>query len=170
MKSETEEIIIYVENLEILTNEELNRRINKDTWSVLECLKHLNLYGDFYLDEIHKKMNQNFEKSSEFFHSGFLGNYFAKSMLPKQKLNKMKTFKSMDPIHSNLTRDVIKEFLEQQSKMLDLLKIARSKDLEKTKTSISISKWIKLKLGDVFKIVIYHNIRHIQQIKNILNY
>ncbi|RXM56703.1 hypothetical protein BOQ60_25350, partial [Chryseobacterium sp. CH1] len=30
-------------------------------------------------------------------------------------------------------------------------------DLEKTKTSISISKLIKLKLGDTFRFVIYHN-------------
>lgn len=40
-------------------------------------------------------------------------------------------------------------------------------DLNKTKTAISISKWFKLKLGDTFKVVIYHNERHIAQARKV---
>lgn len=45
--------------------------------------------------------------------------------------------------------------------------MARNKDLGKIKTSISISKWIKLKLGDTFRVIIYHNERHIVQANKI---
>jgi uncharacterized protein (DUF2249 family) len=47
--------------------------------------------------------------------------------------------------------------------MLELLEIARSKNLNRIRTSISISKLIKLKLGDTLRVVIYHNGRHLQQ-------
>ena len=57
----------------------------------------------------------------------------------------------------------IDKFLEQQHQLLEILKIAKTKDLNKIKTAISISKWIKLKLGDTLRVVIYHNKRHIAQ-------
>lgn len=89
-------------------------------------------------------------------------------MLPKEKLNTMKTLKTMNPIHSNLDKGVVNTFIKQQKKMLELLEEAQYIDLEKTKTNISISKLIKLKLGDTFRFVIYHNQRHVEQIKRIL--
>jgi hypothetical protein len=48
-----------------------------------------------------------------------------------------------------------------------LLDKAKNVSLGKTKTGISISKLIKLKLGDTFRFVIYHNIRHIEQAKRV---
>ena len=97
------------------------------------------------------------------FNSGRLGNYFAKSMLPKEKSIKVKTFKDKNPLHKELDKEVLDEFIEQQDSLLSLLTIAENKNLNKIKTGISITKWIKLKLGDTFRIVIYHNERHVQQ-------
>jgi len=93
--------------------------------------------------------------------------YFVESMLPKPKPNKAKTFRSMDPIHSRLDKSVIDRFIEQQDSMIKLLEISKNKNLNRIRIPVSISKLIKLKLGDTFRFVIYHNIRHIQQIKNI---
>ncbi len=141
----------------------LNWRPAEDKWSVLECIEHLNLYGDYYLPEIKKRMQASKRGSVEVFKSGFLGNYFAKSMLPKEKLNTMKTFKNMNPIHSVLTKSNLERFLEQQQHTLELLNIAACKNLNKVKVPVSISKWIKLNLGDTFRVLIYHNDRHMVQ-------
>lgn len=146
----------------------LNWRSTKESWSVLECIEHLNLYGDYYLPECERVMELSHHISDKNFKSGWLGNYFAQSMLPKEKLNKMKTFKDKNPINSQLTKSTLDRFILQQQKTLDLLHIARNKNLGKIKTGISISKWIKLKLGDTFRVVIYHNDRHMVQIDNIL--
>lgn len=89
-------------------------------------------------------------------------------MLPKEKLNKMKTLKISNPIHNLLDKSVIDEFIKQQNKMLELLEKVKTVDWEKTKTSFSISKFIKLKLGDTFRFVIYHNLRHVNQAENTL--
>ena len=58
---------------------------------------------------------------------------------------------------------VIATFLEQQEKLLLLLHQARRINLNKIKIPISIAKYIRLKLGDVFMFIIAHNIRHIRQ-------
>ncbi|NMH88660.1 DinB family protein [Flavivirga algicola] len=150
------------------TIDALNWKENKDIWSALECIAHLNLYGDYYLPEIEQQITKSQSKPETYFKTGFLGNYFAKSMLPKEKLNKMKTFKDKNPIGSDLDKRALERFLVQQEKMLKLLDKARHVSLNKTKTAISISKLFKLKLGDTFRVVIYHNERHLVQAQNVL--
>jgi hypothetical protein len=164
----TKQLILEAELLKEKSEEDLNVKENSTSWSVLECLEHLNLYGKFYLPEIAKRISENRGKKESVFKSGWLGNYFANSMLPKATLNKMKTFQNMNPINSQLDKKVIDEFLSQQEQMLLLLDQARKISLNKTKTAISISKLIKLKLGDTFRIVIYHNQRHLIQAKRVL--
>lgn len=160
----TRECLAKGEQLRDLPEAALNLKQNETSWSALECLEHLNLYGRFYIPELSKRVAEARAGSEPVFKSGKLGNYFANSMLPKDKLNKMKTFKNMNPLNSRLNKDqVIAEFLEQQQELLRLLEHARKISLNKTKTSISISKWIKLKLGDTFRFVIYHNQRHLVQ-------
>ena len=141
----------------------LNYKHDPKSWSVLECLEHLNRYGHFYIPEIDRSINGSQHINEEVFKSGLLGNYFAKSMLPQKKLNRMKAFSSMNPNGSELSSRVVVEFIDQQKELLSLLELAKSVSLNKNKTTISISKWIKLKLGDTFRVVIYHNLRHIEQ-------
>mgnify|MGYP006203003423 CR=1 FL=1 len=68
-------------------------------------------------------------------------------MQPKEKLNKMKTFPSMNPKGSKLTVAVIDEFISQQNNMLDLLNQAQNVNLTKTKTNI-------------FKIKLYNRLKY----------
>lgn len=168
LKIQTQEHILFAENLLQETDEKLNSRISHESWSVLECLEHLNRYGNFYIPEISHRISSSTTSHTSSFKPGILGNYFTQSMLPREKLNKMKTFKNMNPINSQLDKNVVEEFIRQQLRLLELLKKARNIDLNKVKTNISISKLVKLKLGDTFRFVIYHNARHILQAERVL--
>jgi hypothetical protein len=164
----TQKNINEVEKLKKLPVKTLKQKPNAESWSILECIEHLNRYGDFYIPEIQNRIDKSIYEKSEIFKSGFLGNYFAKSMLPKEKPNNMKTFKSMNPLNCSLDESVLDKFIYQQKQILDLLAKAKNTDLTKVKTSISITKWIKLRLGDTFRIVIYHNLRHVEQAKKLI--
>ncbi len=170
LKHRTKQMIEELTELSALSLAALNHRNAPQSWSILECLAHLNLYGDFYIPEIENRIKTAQPSDNETFRSGWLGNYFALSMLPGEngKLNKMKTFKSMNPIHKPLNAVVLDKFKSQQMELLRLLDLASLVDLGKVKTSISISKWIKLKLGDTLRVVIYHNQRHMLQADNVL--
>lgn len=163
----THQVLNEAEQFNQLPNDILQWKPDSEKWGILECLEHLNRYGKFYLPEIEQRI-KTAKPAAQTFKSGWLGNYFALSMLPKEKLNKMNTFKNMNPTGSKLNREVIDDFIHQQKKMLNLLEACRKVDLNKTETSISISKWIKLKLGDTLRVVIYHNQRHIVQAQNAL--
>ncbi|MES2477891.1 MAG: DinB family protein [Bacteroidota bacterium] len=167
----TEQNIISAKKFKLLSIEQLNYKSNPEEWSILECLEHLNLYGDYYLPEIEKTMlEQKKQYSSPMFKSGVLGNYFANLMLPKEngQIKKMKSPEDKNPVHSQLSFTTIERFLKQQELLKKLLEQSKTKDLTKLKTPISISKWIKLRLGDTFRFVIYHNQRHIAQAERLL--
>lgn len=144
-----------------LPEDTLNWKMTPEKWSILECIEHLNRYGHFYIPEIGQRIENSKHPPSANFSSGWLGNYFANSMLPGK--SKMKTFQSMDPANSSLEKQVIEQFISQQHQLLELLNQSRNTDLSRVRTSISISKWLTLKLGDTFRVVIYHNQRHIVQ-------
>lgn len=164
----TNQNLAFAETLKAKSKEQLNWRANEKSWSILECLEHLSLYGDFYIPEIQNVILKARSKSDVAFKSGFLGNYFAESMLPKEKMTKMNTFKSKNPIHSRLELTTIYRFIDQQHKLIDLLEQSRNISLNNEKTQISLTKWIRLKIGDTFRFVINHNIRHLKQIENIM--
>lgn len=164
---QTRQIINHVEKLKTHDLHTLTWKENEISWNILECLAHLNLYGDFYLSQIEGKIKSSNTKADLEFKSGFLGNYFAKSMLPKEKLNKMKTFKDKNPLNANLDKTVIDKFINQQIKLLDLLNQSRNTSLNKVKIPTSISSLIRLKLGDTFQFFVNHIIRHLKQIDRI---
>lgn len=166
----THQIKQEVLNLELLSDTDLNTRPQPASWSILECIEHLNRYGHFYIPEIAIKISTSpYHSPSPTFKSGYFGNYFAKRLLPKVKLNKRKTPRAMNPSNSKLNRSVLTIFIQQQNSLIALLEQAKTIDLNRTKTSTLFGSWVKLRLGDTLKIVVFHNLRHLEQIKSIVH-
>lgn len=164
----TKKALEEVEQLKKLPLEQLNWKEDSQTWSVLECIEHLNLYGDFYIPEIRRRIAAASKANNPIFKSGLLGNYFAKMMLPTDNMKKMKTLRDKNPNGSQLDISTLDRFRQQQQDLMTLLNQGKNVDLTKTRTSISISSLIKLRLGDTFRVVVYHNQRHMAQVHGIL--
>jgi hypothetical protein len=158
-----------VKEFETLSNDQLQFK-NGERWSILECLEHLNLYGDFYLVEIEKQVIASPRKTIPTkFKSGLLGNYFANLMEVKNgKITKMKSPKDKNPSNSNLSITTISRFLKQQERLAILLNQCRNIDLTKTKAAISLTNLIKLRLGDTLRFYTYHIERHVLQAERAL--
>lgn len=164
----TNNFILQVEVMRSKGMEALQWKRNSETWSVLECLEHLNLYGEYYLPKIKEAIDASSTKAQAHVRSGWLGNYFAESMLPKEGGKKMKTFNDKNPIYGSTDIQVIDRFLQQQQTMLRLLHASEHVNMNKIRIPVSISPWIRLKLCDVFRFTINHSIRHLHQINCIL--
>ncbi|PIY07494.1 MAG: hypothetical protein COZ18_17180 [Flexibacter sp. CG_4_10_14_3_um_filter_32_15] len=191
---EVKTILQKAQKLQTLSNDELNSRPNTESWTILECIEHLNRYSDFYLQEIEKRIDKKMDKNKGklnpkqdyIFKSGWLGNYSANSMLPIQKGivsigesdtpkgnhflkigNKMKTFKDKNPIHSGVDRRVLDTFIDDQNEFIRLLEKSKNVDWNKTKASLTLP-LLKFNLGDTFRFIINHEIRHFFQIEKIL--
>jgi hypothetical protein len=137
-------------------------------WSVIQILEHLNSYGRYYLPAIEKSLRLN-KPPKENFTPGWFGNYFTKIMKPGTDgsiRNKMSSPKDHRPPASLDIKPVMDDFMSQQQQLLDLLEKAKQKNIGAIRTPISISRFIKLKVGDTFRFVIAHEQRHFVQIAN----
>jgi hypothetical protein len=166
-----------VKNLQELPLEKLRYKRTDISWSILECLEHLNLYGDFYLPEIKKtiekaieaKSRQDAKSTNEIFKSSFFGEMFVNLIQVKNgKIKKMKTVKDKIPESAELNNLTITTFLAQLNVLKLFLETVqyREIDLMKAKTPIALTRLIKFSLGDTFRFMVFHIERHVLQAKN----
>jgi hypothetical protein len=166
----TRGIIERAKQLERMPEATLHHKTGQKQWSALECLDHLNRYGDFYLPEIEKAIAAAPASDESDFKSGWLGNKSAMSMLPqKGGLKKMKTFKRKNPTVDGLRPETLKTFIAQQQAFLKLLEQSAHVNLTKTKTSTTLP-LLRFRLGDTLRFVIYHNGRHMQQAERAIHF
>ncbi len=169
LRDRTKNAIESAEIFKSLSDEQLNQRNSPESWSILECIEHINLYGEFYLNEFENRILKSSFPNSEFHKTGIIGNYSANSMLPKDGKTsmKMKTFEHMNPINSELSSTILDKFIKQQRHFLQLLDQAEKVNLTITKCSLTI-KGLKFRLGDALRFYAFHNERHIIQAQKIL--
>lgn len=147
----------------------LNKQPAPNKWSVAQVIEHLNSYNRYYLPEIEKSMEKKVAYNPVF-KSGLFGNYFTNMMAPKASkvVNKMSSPKDHVPKSDLDSSKVLEEFVKGQNKLVRLLEQAEKANLGKLRVPISISRFIKLKLGDTFRFLIAHQQRHFVQIDNTL--
>lgn len=132
-------------------------------WSIAQCLEHLNSYGRYYLPQLQQTLSSaNHNHPITQFRSGLLGNYFTNLMNPDKSRSKMKSPAGHTPAVELNTYEVVAEFIQQQEELIKILQLSRTRNLNK-RVPISISKIIKLKLGDVLQFLIAHDERHLRQ-------
>lgn len=171
LRTRTRVLILELNQFRKMDPEALMARTTSGGWSVAQILEHLNSYGKYYLPLIETKLRVNKTFSHDYFTSGFFGNYFTNSMLPKNGVvtNKMKTPGGHNASNDPDSYDMIEEFLTQEYLLLQFLDQAESVDLNAIRIPISLTKLIRLKLGDVFGFLVAHHERHFLQIRNTLH-
>lgn len=162
--------LAQAEQLKQIPEAEMLQQPQPGKWSIAQVLEHLNGYNRFYLTEMEKALRGNRVSVAPVFKSGFIGNYFTNLMQPKEDGTIAK--KMSAPAEYNFGPDldaakVLNEFIAGQQKLVMLLDKARNADLGGLKVPISISRFIKLKLGDTFRFVIAHQLRHFIQIDRV---
>lgn len=157
------QIDVVVKQFQNLSDEKLNRGGENGGWSIAQNLEHLNLYFNYYNPAISRALNTaNEDLDAKQFRSGWLGNYFSRSMDYRTN-KKVKAFKDYIPSKQLNAAKVVQTFIQNQEELLQLLRKSKSYNLTKVRLAISLTRWITMRLGDVFQFVILHNERHIVQ-------
>jgi hypothetical protein len=145
------------------------------TWSCSEVIQHMNAYASHYHPTLLKKMkSEENEQPVPVFVSSPLGASAWKSMRLGNAGNirrKFKTPKLFNPAKNKLLvrTNFLEECEQHQKVLLTILDQAKKVNLRKVKISWSLSRLIRLRLGDALMFIVYHNRRHQQQLMNILS-
>ncbi|HEX2532254.1 MAG TPA: DinB family protein [Chitinophagaceae bacterium] len=171
LQADVRQLLLVMEYVKGLDDARLTAQPAPGKWSAAQVLEHLNAYSRYYNEVIGRTLAGTASAPKAWFTPGWLGNYFTNLMLPKdvsEVKNKMKAPKGY-AFENNLdAREVVEEFVAHQTRLLELLNTARRHDLGRIRIPISISKIVKLKLGDTFRFLIAHEQRHFVQLRNAL--
>jgi len=162
------QLIGFGESLRTLDKELLNARPTKESWSILECLEHLNKYSAHYLPLLVQQAENASPRKKKVYRPGLLGKPFAIAMHPAKRAKKMKSPKNMNPMGSSLMPSLINTFIVDQRKFLALLSALDGRSLKGSRVPISIVPIIKLHLGDMLSTLVWHNARHCLQAEEAL--
>ena len=172
LQEDIQQMLAVANDIQYLPDAHLSRQPQAGKWSIAQVLGHLNSYNRYYLPEINKALQKGSKhKPNPLFKPGWFGNYFTKMMQPGKDgvvANKMQSPKDHRPAEKLNAKTVISEFINGQQKLLNYLQQAERTDMAKLKVPISISRFIKLKLGDTFRFLIAHQLRHFVQLKQVL--
>lgn len=173
LQADVRQIILEADRLKSIPPTDLQKTPAPGKWSVAQVLEHLNFYNRFYIPAIEQKLHLSQRGPSASFTPGWLGNYFTNIMKPKPDNSipkKMKSPKNAEPAAQPDAKAMLDEFISHQHHLLNLLKIAKSANLNSIRIPTSLSKLITLKLGDTFRFFIAHQQRHFVQIQSVMNY
>lgn len=145
------------------SKEKLLKSSSTGGWSILQCLDHLNSYGLYYLPRIELALKKCKKSDSEYYLSGWLGDYFTKMMSPDTSGKKYKALKGHIPIEVPEPSRVLSEFIRQEELLLSFISELLERDPASVRIPISISPVIRLKLGDTIRFIVAHNKRHLLQ-------
>ena len=174
LEADTRAIILKVNQLLQEDPRVLSKKLSPENWSVAQIIEHLKSYGKYYLPEIKKgieTVENTGAEAKENYQPGWLGNYFTKLMLPDKNgkiTNRMQAPTDHWPAEDLDGPQVLNAFLEQQYQLLGYLESAKKINIGKVRIPISISRLIRLKLGDTFRFYIAHQQRHFIQVANTL--
>jgi hypothetical protein len=148
---------------------QLHWKPNPATWSLAEIFAHLNAYATFY----HTTLNDKIDKtrfripkinytSSPLGKSAWMSMKLGNARNVKRKFNAPKEYNpTFTP--SLLTGNEVQTLLAGQNDFLGIIEKSVSVSLKKVKVPISMSKLVRLRLGDALLFVAYHNDRHMEQ-------
>ncbi|MCC3155950.1 DinB family protein [Hymenobacter sp. 15J16-1T3B] len=143
----------------------LNFKPRPDSWSVLECLEHLNRYSRYYHPALAKALAKQGSAADEVRYS-WLGRKSLDIVRPDNG-QQHKTVKHMNPAGSQLSRAVLTEFLGHQAELLYLLTAARATDLNRRAVPVEFFRLLKLRVGETLEFVVRHQERHLQQAQRV---
>lgn len=158
-----------------LSDEQKKWKPSLDSWNILEIFAHLNEYSRFYNGTfLNKIQTTKFRTPQENFISSPLGRSAWNSMKlgnAKNVKRKFRALKAFNPtINPGLIQEqAIQQFCALQQDFIAIIEAASAVNIRKAKVHTSMSKIIKLRLGDALLFATYHNERHLQQALNLLN-
>ena len=152
-----------------LTGLQLNQKQNADTWSVAQILDHIMTTNQSYFPILDKLVLGEYKvpiHSKLPFLRQFFGRFILKGVSPTRE-KKMNTFPVWEPSSSQLPDDIVARFGQHQAKLKSRMEDALPLLDSGAVICSPASRMIVYSLADAFEIMVTHEERHLEQVKEV---
>lgn len=155
-----------------LSEAQFNWRARPGSFSVAECLVHLNVTADAVLARMLRAIAGGRRRGltgSGPFRYGWFSRWFEAGMEPppKRRSRSPGVF-AITAGSSYHKEDVMREFAAEGENWLEALQLARGLDLRRVKTASPASRFLRFPIGAYFRISVAHERRHLWQAEQVV--
>lgn len=153
-----------------LNETQFNWRPRPGSWSVGECVDHLNASERLWLDGIDESLSAAREKqlfAEGPFRYGSIEKWFLGNAEPPVRF-KAKAPKNFQPQANLSIERTLADFIDLHNRLQQRIWQAQGIDLRRAKVRAPFAKWLKFSLGISFAIVAAHDRRHLWQAQQVL--
>jgi hypothetical protein len=148
-----------------LDDERFNWRPDEKSWSVAQCLDHLNVANRAYVVPMREALEKARRKGVERrgpIHPGPLERWFVANLEPPPK-RRLPAPKKIVPAARKGRAEVMEEWRRAQAEVRDLLREAAGLDLNRTRFANPFIPLVRFSVGTGFRVITTHERRHLWQ-------
>ena len=157
------ENLSLLDQLAALPEARLQQRPDPKAWTALEALAHINKFDRAYQRQVERALETSHYPSATTFRPGWLGNKVANWARPGARTIKLWAPKSVNFRKREVRAGTLADTQAYSRNLSALIERVRNTDLTRTKVATIETPWIKLRLGDVLRLLANHDWRHIEQ-------
>ena len=151
-----------------LTDEQFTWRPSQDSWSVAECLDHLNATARVYLPSLDEGISDAIRRGV-YGEGPFKYNWLGRLSVRFSDLRvRLKATDDVQPGPGRTRREILSAFRAYQVQYIDRLRQANGVDLARARVRMPVSSWIRIPLGSGFALMISHSRRHLAQARRVI--
>lgn len=157
------------EVIDPLTIEQLNWMVDSNVWTIAQNMDHLSKINGAYLEKSNDKIEEGKDAGLEEespFRSGYLGTFMISLMGPESSF-KLKAAEKFSPKKEVYELDIKSILCDSFNAIAKLIDDIDGLDLNKIKINVPNNNLMRIKLGDVIKVLIDHIWRHLNKIEAI---
>lgn len=153
-----------------LTPEQFTQQPLSGGWSVQECLVHLNVTGELYLERLEPLLQAakvEGKRGNAPLRYGLLGGLFIRSQEPPVRRH-VKAPEVFRPVPTP-DASVLPTFLALQERIRNLLLRTEGLPLNQLTLASPASKWLRMSVSEAFGLLLAHERRHLWQARRVKN-
>jgi hypothetical protein len=152
-----------------LTDEDFSWRREPGSWSIGQCLDHLNVVARLYLPVLDEGIADGIRRG--YYGGGpyrywWTGRVLAWIVEPPPRV-RAKTVREWEPPVRRPRQEVLAAFRAYQVQFIDRLRQANGLDLARARVRSPVSRWLRMSLGSGFAVMAAHERRHLWQARAI---
>ena len=153
-----------------LSEEQFLWRPAASSWSIAECIDHLNVTARLYLPQLDEGIAEAIRRGlygEGPFNHDLVGRLFVRTMEPPARI-RVKAPTSFHPAIQRSRQEIMAAFRAYQVQFVDRLRQASGLDLRRAKVHSPLTAWIKMSLNSGFALMAAHERRHLWQAQRII--
>ena len=152
-----------------LSDEQFLWRPGPDSWSIAECLDHLNATARVYLPALDEGISDAIRRgvySEGPFKYNWLGRLSVRFSKSRVRLT---AADDMLPGTNRTRHEILAAFHAYQVQYIDRLRQANGVDLARARVRMPLNSWLRIPLGSGFEVMLVHSRRHLAQASRVMD-